>query len=281
MVDVDAKKDHRERQPWQNPSGQETRKNARAAFFPSERPHFHLCSIPMSSARSKPENPLLNLLCNIVVPTVVLLNLSSERRLGPLWALVAALIFPIGYGLYDFTRRKKTNLLSILGFVSVLVSGSLALLQLGGIWFAVKDAALPTLIGVFVLASLRSKNPLVRELFYNEQILDVPRIDAALAARGERDAFERLLRRTSVALALTFIASAPVNFLLALRILRSPPGTPEFNLELGKMHWLAPLVIAVPSMIVMMLVFWKLIGGLTRLTGLTQDEIFRTEPKTK
>jgi hypothetical protein len=187
--------------------------------------------------------------------------------------------FPHGYGIYDLVRRKKTNFLSILGFISVLLSGGLALAKIGSMGFAIKDALLPTIIGIAVLLSLRTKTPLVRELLYNESLIDVPRVDAALAVRGETEHFERLLRRASVGLALTFIASAPVNFLLALYILRSPPGTPEFNAELGKMHWVALIVIALPSMAAMMIVFFKLMNGLARLSGLTQEEIFREEKK--
>jgi hypothetical protein len=222
---------------------------------------------------------LLNLVCNIVVPTVVLMKFSTENRLGPLWGLIVALIFPVSYGVYDLATRKKTNLLSILGFVSVLLSGGLALAKVGGFGFAVKDAALPTIIGLAVLFTLRTKKPLVREMLFNDAIIDVARVDAALDARGEREKFDALMRRASIVLALTFLVSAPVNFALARYILVSPPGTPEFNAELGKMHWVAPLVIAVPSMVVMMTVFWKLMKGLAGLTGLTTDEIFRAEKK--
>ena len=233
----------------------------------------------MTATPRKPENPLINLVCNIVIPTVVLMNLSTENRLGPLWALIVALIFPVGYGTYDLITRKKTNFLSILGFISVLLSGGLALAKVGSMGFAIKDALLPTILGLAVLLTLRSKQPLLRELLYNESIIDVPRVDAALAARGERDNFEALLRKSSIAIALTFIASAPINFALALYILRSPPGTPEFNAELGKMHWVAPLVIVVPMMAALMFVFNKLMNGIAQLSGLTQDEIFPERKK--
>lgn len=235
----------------------------------------------MSLPPPKRENLLLNLVCNIVVPTLVLTKLSTENRLGPLWGLLVALAFPVSYGLYDLVRRKKTNFLSVLGFVSVLLSGSLTLLKVGGFWFAVKDAVLPTLIGLGVLASLRSKNSLVREVFYNEQVIDVARVNAALEARGQQAQFEALLRRAGIGLALTFIATAPALFFLARHILRSPPGTPEFNAELGKMHWLAPLVTGVPCMVILMLMLWRLLAGLRGLTGLTTDELFHAEPEKK
>jgi hypothetical protein len=232
---------------------------------------------PITPAQKR-ENPFINIICNIAIPSIVLMKFSTDKWLGPLWGLIVALIFPISYGIYDLAKRKKTNFLSILGVVSVLLSGGLALAKVGGMWFAIKESLLPTIIGIAVLLSLRSKTPLVRELLYNESIIDVPRVDAALESRGERANFEGLLRRASIGLALTFIASAPVNFALALYILKSPPGTPEFNAELGKMNWVSLIVIALPSMVAMMFVFFRLMNGLTQLTGLTQDEIFR-DPK--
>ncbi|MCX6951481.1 MAG: MFS transporter [Verrucomicrobia bacterium] len=233
----------------------------------------------MTPASPKKENMLLNLVCNIAVPTVVLMKFSSNKWLGPLWGLVVALAFPVAYGVWDFATRKKMNFISVLGFVSVLLSGGLGLMKADGFWFAVKDAAVPSIIGIGVLVSLRTKTPLVNQLFYNDQIVDVPRVDAALDARGERPAFNRLMRNASIWLALAFLVSAVLNFGLARYVLKSPPATPEFNEELGRMHILVWPVIVIPSMVVMMTVFWKLISGLTRLTGLTTDEIFKTEKK--
>ena len=235
----------------------------------------------MSNPAPKPENMLLNLVCNIVLPTIVLMKFSTDRFLGPAWGLVVALIFPLSYGAYDLAKRKKTNFLSILGFISVLLSGGMGLLKADGFWFAVKDAVLPTCIGAMVLATLRSKTPLLREMFFNEQVVDVARVDAALAERGGREQFEGLIRRASIWLAVSFLVSAPVNFALARYILVAPPGTPEFNAQLGRMHVLVWPVIVVPSMIAMMMIFWKLMSGLSQLTGLTTDEIFRTEAKPK
>src|SRR5205809_7594426 len=94
---------------------------------------------------AKQENPLINILCNIVVPTVVLINFSTERWLGPLWALIVALVFPISYGIYDLVTRKKKNFLSMLGVISVLIYGGLAIVMVGVLWFAIKDGILHTL----------------------------------------------------------------------------------------------------------------------------------------
>ena len=76
-----------------------------------------------ATAAPKRENLLINIVCNIVVPTLVLTKLSGETRLGPLWGLVVALVFPLGYGVADFVRRRKANFISILGIASVWIRG--------------------------------------------------------------------------------------------------------------------------------------------------------------
>jgi hypothetical protein len=235
----------------------------------------------MSDPKPKRENLLVNLVCNIGIPTLVLTKFSGDTKLGPVWGLIVALIFPLGYGLYDYARRRRANFISIVGFLSVLCTGGLGLLKIGAFWFAVKDAAVPGLIGLGVLISLRSKTPIVREIFYNEQIVDVDRVNVALSERGQQSAFDRLMVHTSLWLFGAFMLSAVLNFVLARYLLKSPPGTPEFNAEIGRMHVISLPVITVPCMIVMMLAFWRLISGLKRLTGLTTDEIFRGEEEKK
>jgi hypothetical protein len=232
---------------------------------------------PAARPPARAENLLVNLVCNVAIPTLILTVFSSDRWLGPRWGLVIALLFPVSYGLYDFIVRRRWNFIAIIGFVSVLISGGFGLLKVDGFWFAVKDAAIPGLIGVLVLVSSRAKSPLVTELLYNPQVIDVERVDAELTARGAGDEFARLLRRSTRLVSLAFFLSAVLNFLLARYLIRSTPGTPAFNGELGKMHvWSLP-VIVLPSTAMMMVVLWRLIGGITRLTGLTMDDIFRSE----
>ena len=235
----------------------------------------------MSKTPPKQENLLLNLACNIAVPALVLSKLSTPERLGPVYSLIIALAFPLGYGVWDYLKRRETNFISIIGFGSVLLTGGLGLLHIGGFWFAVKEAAIPTIIGLAVLVSLKTKKPLVHTMLYNPQVIDVPRVDAALAERGNRSGFERLMVTSSYLLTLSFLVSAVLNFGLARYLLRSPSGTPEFNAELGKMHLLSWPVIVLPSMVMTLFALWRLLSGLKSLTRLTMDEIFRAPPPKK
>ena len=237
--------------------------------------------IGVPSSTPKPENLLLNLICNVGAPFAVLTWLSSERALGPTGGLLVALAFPLVYGAHDFAKRRRTNFISVLGFASVLISGGFGLLKLDGYWYAVKDAAIPAAIGLAVLASMRAKTPLVKELLYNPQVIDVARVDAALDARDTRSGFERKLREASWLLAAAFGASSALNYYLARHILKSPPATEMFNQELARMHWVSLVVIGLPSMAVMLLALWRLLDGLKTLTGLTLDEILNVEPAKK
>jgi len=246
-----------------------------AGFVPSE---FNLS---VTTPRPKPENLLFNLVCNVVIPTVILAGFSGEKWLGPKWGLVIALGFPVGYGLHDFAARRRWNFISIIGFASVLISGGFGLMKVGGFWFAVKDAAIPGMIGLAVLASMRAKTPLVNELLYNPQVIDVEKVDAELTARGTQTEFTGLLRRATGLLSLSFFVSAVLNFFLARHLIRSQPGTAAFNGELAKMHLVSWPVIVLPSMAMMMLVLWRLLHGIKALTGLELDDIFRAPPEKK
>jgi hypothetical protein len=239
---------------------------------------------PTDARRDQGENVFVNLACNIVLPGLVLSKLSAPDRLGPVGALLLGISLPLGYGAWDFVSRRKWNFFSVVGLLSVGLTGTFALLKVDGFWFAVKEASVPTLFGVAVLATLKTGSPLVRTLVLNEAVVDVARIDAALAEHGARDEFDRLLRRATGWMAGTFAFSAVLNFVLARVLLVSPAGTPEFTAELGRMTWLSWPVIALPSMAATMAIFWQLMSGIRRLTGLDLEALLhgdRGAPESK
>ncbi len=227
----------------------------------------------MPAVPPKRENLFLNLLCNIAVPTIVLMKFSSDKWLGPQWGMLVALAFPLGYLVYDLIKRRKTNVFSVVGIASVLLTGTLNQLKADGFWFAVKEGAVPLVFGAAVLISMRTKQPLVHEMLWNDQVIDTAKVNAALAERGNQSAFARLLDRASYGMALSFLLSSVLNFGLARYLLRSPPGTEAFNAELGKMQMLSWPVIVLPTMAVTIVVFYRLITGMTQLTGLDFEAI--------
>lgn len=232
-------------------------------------------------APKKKENLLINLAFNIAAPTAILSYLSKDHLLGPIYGLVVALAFPLGYGVWDYLERKKANFISVIGFVSVFLTGVLGLLHVSSMTFAIKEAAVPAIIGIAVLLSLKTKSPLVKTLLYNDQIIDVEGVNKALDERGTHKGFDRLLVTASLLLALSFALSSALNFGLARYLLTSQSGTAEFNAQLGKMHVMSWPVIVIPSTAMMVFALWRLLSGIKKLTGLELDQVFKAQGDAK
>ena len=208
-----------------------------------------------------------NLAFNIIIPVVIMTRFSGEDSLGPAWSIVLALCFPIGYGLWDLKGSGKVNPFSVLGIVSVMLTGGISLLELDPQYIAIKEAAIPGIIGLAVLGSQYTRFPLVRTLILNGQMIRVDDLYAALAAHGTTAAFSRRMAQASYIVAASFFMSSTLNYILARVILVSPPGTPEYTSELGRMTALSYPVIAIPSMIVLMIAIWFVFSSIKRLTG--------------
>lgn len=224
--------------------------------------------------QAKPNNPLIDLLVTIVIPSVILMKFSGEADLGAVRALLLALAFPLAWGARDMIRRRKVNLFAVLGLVSILLTSGIGLLELDRQWLAVKEAAIPGLIGLVVIVSARTRYPLIRTLFYNPALIDVARVRQNLATRGTARAFEARLQAANWQLGGTLSFSAGMNYWLATWIVNSPAGSPAFNEELGRLTLISYPMIAIPSMLMMMAVFYGLARALRDLAGLKLMEVF-------
>jgi hypothetical protein len=231
---------------------------------------------PTPSAPKPPNgNPLLEIAVTILLPAIVLMQLSKPDRLGTTWALVLALAFPLAWGLREAVTRRKLSWLALLGVVSTLLTGGIGLLKVDPYWLAVKEAAVPSLIGLAILGSNWTRWPLIRILVFNPQLFDVQKVEAALKARGTTVPFELRLRAGTLWLAGTFFFSAVANFLLTRWIVRSPAGSEAFNEELGRLTLMSYPIIALPSMVMMMGLMWWLAQGAKKLTGMELGDMLR------
>ncbi|MFK8078505.1 MAG: VC0807 family protein [Granulosicoccus sp.] len=222
--------------------------------------------------------PFVDLIISIIIPSVILMKLSGDENLGATNALIFALAFPIGYGIYEFVVHKKRNGVAILGVISVLLTGGIGLLKIDPQWLAVKEAAIPLCIGIGVIVANKLGYPLVRKLIFNPTLMNIERIEEELAEKQNTQSFESRLDRANYFFAGTFLFSAIMNYVLAKIIVKSPGGTSEFNEELGRMTLLSYPVIAIPSMIMMLGIFWYIWRTVNRLTGLSLEEIMVSEP---
>jgi hypothetical protein len=218
---------------------------------------------------------LANLAFNIIIPTLIMTKLSGEDRLGPAWAIVVALAFPLAYGVRDWLQAHKPNFFSLLGIISVLLTGGMSLMQLDAGYIAIKEAAIPGLLGLATLISTWTRWPLVRVFLFNEQVMRVDVVRDALRQHGTERQFERRLTIASWMVAGSFFLSSALNYGLAKYLLVSPPGTPAFTEELGRMTALSFPVIALPSTVVLVAALFYLLQGVQKLTHLQLEDLFQ------
>lgn len=218
--------------------------------------------------------PMIDLLVSIIIPSIILMKFSGDDVLGATNGLIIALAIPLSWGIYEKVKFKKNNFIAMLGFISILLTGGIGLLELDTQWLAVKEAAIPGIIGIGVLVSTYTKYPLIKVLLYNPAIMNVKQIKSSLEERGLVKQFENRLLIATYLISGTFFFSAIMNYILATWIVTSPAGSTAFNEELGRLTLVSYPVIAIPSMLMMMAILYFLWKTIRNMTGLKTADIF-------
>jgi intracellular septation protein A len=216
---------------------------------------------------------MLNLLINVIIPTVIMIRFSDEDQLGGVGAMLLALAFPLLFGIYNIIKERKVGWIPILGIVSILLSGGFNLLKFPPEWIAVKEASIPLVLALAILVSAWINRPLAR-IFLN-QMLDRETVDKALHERGTFELYEKRTAVATYLLAFAFLLSAALNFILARVIVTSDPQTPEYTKEIGRMTGLSFPVITIPVMLVLMGTIIYVMMTVSKLTGLEAEKVLR------
>ncbi len=231
--------------------------------------------------QAQQENPILNLAINIFIPVIVLNK--GNHYLDPRWTLLIALMFPLVYGLQDYIRNGHKNYVSLLGLVNILLTGGLAMMNLRGQWFAIKEASLPLILGLMVLGSRWTKNPAARMMFCNPQVLNMDVITEKLAALKREFDFQKLLERTTIFLSISFFISAALNFWLAIMIftdidpaLETSARDQILNEQIAKMTWMGFAVIAVPLMFFSAALVYFFLRRLSKIIEIPINSLLKT-----
>ncbi|TAE73099.1 MAG: hypothetical protein EAZ65_04740 [Verrucomicrobia bacterium] len=254
----------------------------------------------MPDPQSKQEHPLANILINVLIPVMVLSYLSKDPEiqvklgkevkpwhLGPLWAMIIALIPPLAYGIWHFIKTKHGNIFSALGFVSVLLTGGLtfylwnadgSVKANAGLLFGIKEASIPLVLAFAIISSHKSASPLIRVFLYNDSIFDIARIERRVNERGAAEGYDRLLREATRFFAGSFVLSAAMNLGLALWFFRSFDSSAVEALEnyngiVAKLTGWSFAVIGLPVLVILFLILTRLLRGLRALTGLDDKEL--------
>lgn len=231
---------------------------------------------------AKRENLWINLVLNVVLPSIILTKGGGWFGWTPPVVLIVALTMPLAYGIYDFFTRDKVNLFSVIGFISVLITGVVGLFEnIPTRWIAIKEATVPLLFALAVWISSFGKKPLIRSLLFSPELFDVELIESSLEEKGTRKEFDQIISSCSGWVIGSFLLSSVLNYALAAWLVNSPSGTEAFNAEVGKMTALSWPVIALPTTGVMMVALMKLMKGIEKTTGHVLDEVLHPEVRQK
>lgn len=246
------------------------------------------------------EHPLANILINVLIPVLALSYLSKDPEfqqaigkavkpwhIGPVKALIVALAFPIGYGVWHFTKTRRANFFSALGLVSVLLTGGLTIFLWNGdgtvkphadVLFGLKEASIPLILGVAVIGSHYTSNPLLRVFLYSDSIFDIQKIERRVEECGAGERYRAILFQATLLFAASFFLSTLMNFGLALHFLgdldhAAANARELYNERVAKLTGWGFAVIGVPILIFLFLTLRRLLRQLGTLTGLKDEEL--------
>ena len=228
-----------------------------------------------NQAKKKPSSNriFVDLVVCVLIPTLILKKLSGADMLGPNYALVAALALPLIVGIWGFVSDGKISFVPALGFISILLTGSIGILKLPKEYIAYKEALIPGLIAVATVVSTYTKYPLIRTFLYNDAFMDTDKVSATLLERNKTEEFDQMMVKATWMLASSFVLSSVLNFLLAKWIVVSESGTDAFNSELGTMNLYSYPVIVVPCMVITMFAMFFVFSNIKKLTGLQLEDL--------
>lgn len=214
-----------------------------------------------------------NALVNIFLPVVILLTLSDDSRLGPLPALLLAVGIPATYGTWNLLRTRKVNASSILGIISVLMTGLIAVLELDTDLFSVKEAVIPAGFAAILLISNRMSFPVVKLLFDMVQRRD--RVEQTVAKLGQERAYRAHIERSGTIWAVIMFLSAVMKFTLSSLIMSADAGTQEFNRQLATYELVQIPTSMLVTMVLILSLIYYIAKGTGSIIGLPPSEVLR------
>ncbi len=246
------------------------------------------------------EHPLANILINVLIPVLALSYLSKDPEfqqaigkavkpwhIGPLKALLVALVPPIGYGIWHFVKTRRANFFSALGFISVLLTGGLTLFLWNGdgtvkpnadVLFGLKEASIPLILGIAVIGSHFTSSPLLRVFLYSDSFFDIPKIERRVEETQSQETYQKILFQATLLFATSFFISTLLNFGLALYFLgdldhAAANARELYNERVAKLTGWGFAVIGVPILAFLFFTLRRLLKSLGTLTGFKDEEL--------
>ena len=153
-------------------------------------------------------------------------------------------------------------------------------MEFEGIYFSIKEAAIPLFLAIVCLISIYIKKPVFKALVLNLPMFDQDLIKERLAENNKEGDFEKLMRSSTYFLVLSFIISAILNFIVALFVFKDIDKSLSdevrkqiLNEQVADMTWMGYVFIAVPLTLMLAWILWLNLSRMQSLTNLSLDEL--------
>lgn len=232
---------------------------------------------------SKPTRPpvsfVTQLIVGFLVPTIILMNFSDESRLGPLLAMVLALMPPVLLEIYSFFSGRKASVLSLIAIVGVLLIGVISLFGLSEEWLGVRRAAV-YVIGAAVIAGV---------LFFKKdwidkglgKMIDMPAVRKAAKTKDTEDLLVKHIAKVGYILAVFLLIIAVWSYILTIIVINAPTGSSDFNAQYAQLRLLGLPLVSLPLLIGMVGLLVYLATGFEKLTGIDIETLLSKKKNTK
>jgi hypothetical protein len=222
---------------------------------------------------TSPKSNTVQLVVNVIIPTIILLTLSDKSRLGARSAMLVSLAFPVGLELYTLARRRKPSMLSIISIVGILLTGLISTLGLSENWLAVRRSAIYGIAGIVLFGSIIAKRSLLNLAL--PRLLDMELIRKKVKAANNEKVFQKHIDVAGYAFAALLIAIAVSSFALTLSVIKSPTESAAFNSEYVRLRALSLPATTLPLLVGVTAILLYLLNAISKLTGLSTEMLVK------
>jgi hypothetical protein len=163
---------------------------------------------------------IVSLLINIGLPAIAI-QVLTHFGVTLLYAIVISAVFPLGELLFSIRRRGRADVISILTLILLVISAFVALLGNDPRYALVRDSALTSIAGLFFLATLLQRRPIMFEL--SRETMPGATVEDWEERWETRPLFRRAMRVLTVAWGCGLILDSILRVIAALAL--SPATT--------------------------------------------------------
>jgi len=215
----------------------------------------------------------LQLVVGFIIPTIVLMTLSDESKLGPLPAMGLALLPPILLEIYSFFTGRKASLLSLVAIIGILLIGVISFFGLSEEWLGVRRSGIYIIGALFIAAVLLFKRSWIDVGL--GKLLDMPAVRKAAKKQGTEAEISKHITKVGYLLVAFLVLIAVWSYILTIIVITAPTGSSEFNTQYAELRLLGLPYVSVPLLIGVTALVVYLTYGFEKYTGIDIEELLK------